>query len=339
MARLWLAGLGVRDAERGFRDLRDLAARGLPLRLVALLAEQLDLGLASLPRSGHGADEPGAVRRRQPRRRRPRSRPWPTNPRSAEIAVQLFSTSQFFSELMIRDPALLDWLRGGADRRDRETLIDDLWAELDAAPTEDARRLALRRFRLREILRIGYNDIVRDLPLELITLDLSHLADACVEVAYRLARRNAEARHGTPSGSRRPGRPVRRPGAGQARRRGAELQLGHRPDLPLRRRRPDRRPEAGLQRRVLRQARRRGRPVPLRPHQPRPGLPGRHEAPARGGPGAARAEPALDPRLLPDRRPDLGAAGPDQVPADRRRPRPRPRLPRGDHAVRLSDGT
>ena len=115
-----------------------------------------------------------------------------TSPRSAEIAVQLFSTSQFFSELMIRDPALLDWLRGGADRRDRATLIDDLWAELEAATAEDARRLALRRFRLREILRIGYNDIVRDLPLELITLDLSHLADACVEVAYRLARRNAE---------------------------------------------------------------------------------------------------------------------------------------------------
>ena len=129
------------------------------------------------------------------------------NPRSAEIAVQLFSTSQFFSELMIRDPALLDWLRGGADRRDRPTLIDDLWADLEAAPSEDDRRLALRRFRLREILRTGYNDIVRDLPLELITLDLSHLADACVEVACRLARRNAEARHGRPLGPW--GRPAR----------------------------------------------------------------------------------------------------------------------------------
>ena len=150
--------------------------------------------------------------------------------------MQLFSTSQFFSELMIRDPGLLDWLRkrGRAPRPgdpDRRPL-----GRLARAPTDEARRLALRRFRLREILRIGYNDIVRDLPLELITLDLSHLADACVEVAYRLARRHAEERHGIPSGPRTAARPVRRAGAGEARRRGAELQLGHRPDLPLRRR-------------------------------------------------------------------------------------------------------
>ena len=50
------------------------------------------------------------------------------------------------------------------------------------------------------MLRIGYDDIVRGLPLELITLDLSHMADACVEAAYRLARRRAEARHGVPRG-------------------------------------------------------------------------------------------------------------------------------------------
>ena len=53
--------------------------------------------------------------------------------RTTEILVQLFSTSQYFSELMIRDPALLDWLRGGAERRDRDALVADLWAELEAA--------------------------------------------------------------------------------------------------------------------------------------------------------------------------------------------------------------
>ena len=199
VARHWLAGLGVRDAERGFRDLRDLANRGLPLSSVARLAGLLD---AALPR----CPDPGMALTNL--ERFVASSPTPeatleglaSNPRLAEIAVQLFSTSQFFSELMIRDPGVLDWLRGGADRRDRATLIDELWAELEPIEAEDDRRLALRRFRLREILRIGYNDIVRDQPLELITLDLSHLADACVEVACRLARRNAEARHGWPSG-------------------------------------------------------------------------------------------------------------------------------------------
>ncbi len=206
MARLWLAGLGVRDAERGFRDLRDLAGRGLPMGLVARLAAQLDAALPRCPDPGMAltnlerfvaaSPDPGA-----------HLAALADNARAAEIAVQLFSTSQFFSELMIRDPALFDWLRAGAERRDRAALIDDLWADLAGAPTDDSRRLALRRFRLREVLRIGYNDIVRDQPLELITLDLSHLADACVEAAYRLARRHAEDRHGAPSG--RDGRPAR----------------------------------------------------------------------------------------------------------------------------------
>ncbi|WP_435010331.1 bifunctional [glutamate--ammonia ligase]-adenylyl-L-tyrosine phosphorylase/[glutamate--ammonia-ligase] adenylyltransferase [Tundrisphaera lichenicola] len=206
MARLWLAGLGVRDAERGFRDLRDLANRGLPLRLVARLAGQLD---ATLPR----CPDPGMALTNLERFVAASPTPEATldalanNARAAEIAVQLFSTSQFFSELMIRDPSLLDWLRAGAERRDRTALTDDLWADLERSATDEERRLALRRFRLREILRIGYNDIVRDLPLELITLDLSHLADACVEAAYRLARRHAEERHGSAAG--RDGSPAR----------------------------------------------------------------------------------------------------------------------------------
>ncbi len=206
MARLWLAGLGVRDAERGYRDLRDLVGRGLPLPLVARLAELLDSALPRCP-------DPGMALTNLERFVASSPTPEATleglaaNPRATEIAVQLFSTSQFFSELMIREPGLLDWLRGGADRRDRATLIDDLWADLEAAPSDEARRLALRTFRLREILRIGYNDIVRDLPLDLITLDLSHLADSCVEVAVRLARRSVEVRHGRPSG--RDGEPAR----------------------------------------------------------------------------------------------------------------------------------
>ena len=198
-ARRWLGGLGVRDPERGFRDLRDLAGRGRSVALVAGLANQLD---AMLPR----CPDPGMALTNLERFVAACPEPEATlavlvlDPRTTEIVVQLFSTSQFFSDLLIRDPAWLEWLRAGAERRDRSTLIDDLWGELQAAPHDEAQRIALRRFRRRESLRIGYNDIVRDRPLEVTTLDLSHLADACVEAAYRLAYAHAEARHGTPNG-------------------------------------------------------------------------------------------------------------------------------------------
>src|SRR5262249_42257555 len=121
------------------------------------------------------------------------------NARTTEILLQVFSTSQYFSEVLIRDPTLLDWLQGGAERRDRAALIGDLWTALSALPTDEEQKLALRRFRQRESLRIGYNDIVRGFPLEVITQDLSHLADACIEAAMRLARSRALARFGVPT--------------------------------------------------------------------------------------------------------------------------------------------
>jgi len=197
--RLWLGGLGVRDSERGVRDLRDLAAKAGPQRIMARLAVELD-GL--LPR----CPDPGMALTNLERFISACPEPAETvallaeSPRTTEILVQLFSTSQHLSELMIRDPSLLDWLRAGPERRDREAMVADLWDSLLGTADEGEQRLALRRFRHRELLRIGYNDIVRGLPLEVITLDLSVLADACVEAAYRLARARSEARHGPPSG-------------------------------------------------------------------------------------------------------------------------------------------
>ncbi len=93
---------------------------------------------------------------------------WRTILRTTEILLQVFSTSQYLSEVLIRDPELLDWLQGGPERRDRSALIDDLWKSVAGLDDEDGQRLALRRFRQRESLRIGYNDIVRGFPLEVI---------------------------------------------------------------------------------------------------------------------------------------------------------------------------
>ncbi len=205
-ARLWLAGLGVRDPDRGLRDLRDLAARGLPDdllddllgRLNEILPQCPDPGMALTNLERYISGQRDALEAVSRLRR---------NPRTAEVLLQLFSTSQYFSELIIRDPSTLEWLRGGAERRDRNGLFEQLWAELLVDPSDDAQRLAIRRFRHRQMLRIGYNDIVRGLPLEDTTLDLSHLAETSVEAACRIARAHAVARHGEARGP--DGRPLR----------------------------------------------------------------------------------------------------------------------------------
>ncbi|AMV38922.1 bifunctional [glutamate--ammonia ligase]-adenylyl-L-tyrosine phosphorylase/[glutamate--ammonia-ligase] adenylyltransferase [Planctomyces sp. SH-PL62] len=199
LTRKWLQGLGVRDLDRGVRDVEDLARHAGPdaRRLLARLAGQFDyvlprcsdpgMALTNFERYVAALSDPAAGLARLADR-----------PRTTEILLQVFSTSQHLGELLIRSPDLIDWLQSGAERRDRATLSADLWSTLTTGDPEEDPRLVLRRFRLRETLRIGYNDIVRGFPLEVTTTDLSHLADACVEAATRLARIAMERRYGAP---------------------------------------------------------------------------------------------------------------------------------------------
>ncbi|MBX6311704.1 MAG: bifunctional [glutamate--ammonia ligase]-adenylyl-L-tyrosine phosphorylase/[glutamate--ammonia-ligase] adenylyltransferase, partial [Isosphaeraceae bacterium] len=198
-AERWLSGLGLRDPRQGFRNVRDLAGRGLPVVVLVPLVSHLQAMLPGCPDPGMALTNLDRFLAASPDVEALAS-VLASEPRTMEVLVQLLSASQFFSELLIRDPALLPWLRARAARRDRDTLIAELWEEVQAAPVDEDRRLILRRFRQREVLRIGHQDIIRGAPLEVVTLDISHLAEACVEVALRIARDHAIARYGQPQG-------------------------------------------------------------------------------------------------------------------------------------------
>src|SRR4029079_4910289 len=81
-----------------------------------------------------------------------------------------------------------------------------LQAEVDAAYEDSAVLRVFRRFRQRQTLRIGTNDIIRDRPLEEVTRDISRVADASLEVALVTALRHVSRRHGEPAAP--DGRPV-----------------------------------------------------------------------------------------------------------------------------------
>src|SRR5205814_165945 len=77
-------------------------------------------------------------------------------------------------------------------------LREQLQSEVDAAFEDSAVLRAFVRFRQRQILRIGTNDIIRDRPLEEVTRDISRVADAALEVALETALRHVSARVGQP---------------------------------------------------------------------------------------------------------------------------------------------
>ena len=108
--------------------------------------------------------------------------------RTLEILLQLFGVSQSFSDLLSANPDYLDMLRVPLSRSPSPAeMRASLQAEVDAAFEDSAVLRVFRRFRQRQLLRIGANDVIRDRPLEEITRDISRTADVALEVALATA--------------------------------------------------------------------------------------------------------------------------------------------------------
>src|SRR5262249_35030482 len=127
------------------------------------------------------------------------------NPRSLELLVKTFSISQALSDALVHSPELFDWLlsNGALDApKEKSTLTRELVALLAESTRDSALRAQhlsiLRRFKRRELLRIGVRDLMNLASLEETTLEVSNLADVCVNQIYRLAYDDLVRQFGTP---------------------------------------------------------------------------------------------------------------------------------------------
>src|SRR5207253_5934894 len=119
--------------------------------------------------------------------------------RPLEILLGLFSTSQMFSDLLAQQPDYLDMIRIPLRKSPGQAeLREALQADVDSARDDPSVLRAFRRFRHRQLLRIGTNDIIRDRPLEEVTRDITRVADASIEVALATALRSVSRRFGEP---------------------------------------------------------------------------------------------------------------------------------------------
>ncbi|GIW80047.1 MAG: glutamate-ammonia-ligase adenylyltransferase [Gemmatales bacterium] len=116
-----------------------------------------------------------------------------------DTMLQLFSTSQYFSDLLVANPEYLDMLRVPLRKSpSKSELQEALQKKVDAAFEDSAVLKAFRRYRQRQLLRIGTNDIIRNRPLDEITADIARVADAALEVALNKAIQNVARRFGEP---------------------------------------------------------------------------------------------------------------------------------------------
>ena len=122
------------------------------------------------------------------------------HPGAIHLVARLGGTSQFLADTLRRYPQLLAWLL--EPRTMRQWLGDELEAGLSTslAPftRREARWNALRRFKYRQLLRIGSRDILGDADLTVTTEELSRLADVCLAAACRWAEEALEPLYGAP---------------------------------------------------------------------------------------------------------------------------------------------
>ncbi len=196
-----LSLIGVTDSVGVIRNLQSLALHpafprnnsGFLLQLLSSLRDTFDpeRALSNFERILGTRENPDALLR--------------TLTRSDDRRTEFFALaggSQFLIETILRHPRFLDWLLRPATLRSvrtKEKMVSELWKwvrENQGAPKGPEN--AMRRFRQREYLRIAVLDLTRRASLMEITTNLSYLADACLEVAIRIAREEMEQKYGRP---------------------------------------------------------------------------------------------------------------------------------------------
>jgi len=120
-------------------------------------------------------------------------------PHVLEVLSTVFGNSQAMAQTLIRDPLLVYWIeedRVLIQRRARSKLLVTVQTMLEGVKSFEAKCEALRRFRRREMLRLGIRDVLGiATPIETYTV-LSDLAAGVIQAAYELVEQGLKRQHG-----------------------------------------------------------------------------------------------------------------------------------------------
>jgi glutamate-ammonia-ligase adenylyltransferase len=111
------------------------------------------------------------------------------NPQTMRLLITLFAESQFLTDLFLNRPELIDTLiRVDLTRieKRKDEMLDELRAAVNEHDDIEAKLNALRRHKTEEFIRIGLHDLGGAIELIEVLIQLSDLADACVQAALEL---------------------------------------------------------------------------------------------------------------------------------------------------------
>ncbi|MDY6934878.1 MAG: glutamate-ammonia-ligase adenylyltransferase [Spirochaetota bacterium] len=108
-----------------------------------------------------------------------------SQPKKLDILLSIFSTSQYLSDTLIKNPDFLEWLilpKNLYKSLNKTEIEDELKKLYQSSESHGDWLNSIRLIKKREILRIGTRDICLNMPLPDITEDLSVLAEAFIDV-------------------------------------------------------------------------------------------------------------------------------------------------------------
>ena len=123
------------------------------------------------------------------------------SPRMLEVLCSVFGNVPNLAQTLIRDPMLVYWLAEEqvlSRRPTKDSLASALHHMLDHLTTSEVKLDVLRRFKRREMLRIGIRDLLRLAPVEETISVLSDLAAVLLQTAYSIVVSCLQQQYGTP---------------------------------------------------------------------------------------------------------------------------------------------
>ena len=132
-----------------------------------------------------------------------------SSPRMLDLVCAIFGNSDSLAFTLVRDPLLLYWLAEqnvlstAPTRAEMERTVRQ---QVGLVTATELKLDALRRFRRREMLRVGVRDLLRLADVQETTASLSDLASVLIDAAYRIVDADLRALYGVPMHQNRQGR-------------------------------------------------------------------------------------------------------------------------------------
>lgn len=194
-----LAAIGFREPARALRAIADLAGRGVTDDDVDELLPRLLDGLTRCPDPDRALTN-FARWSESVTGRFTQFRYLQNHPTALSIFLNISSISQFFSDILARNPEYFEILANPGVRSGRKTRADlysEISAYVDGISLTDVKLEAARQFRLREVLRIGTRDLLGIESMPGTAREFSYLASVCVQKCLEIAEQSVSQKWGT----------------------------------------------------------------------------------------------------------------------------------------------